>query len=278
MTAAQLKLLLFAIFIGFSFFSWLFKQIAKKRAEAEQQRRMRAMHLQELRTGRSEDPMAAGHGSGFEQPMLSASAGSSAPPASPLDERQRKLAELRRRAAQRSGASQPASSTPSAQVLAPQGSGLGSGPGSGQGVIVLPGGVTIRVNAPQSGQVIATQPAQRQAGRTAGGQPSQQNRQPKQAKQQNRPPKLTPEQLAQQQRQQAMARQPVPRPPVSRLPVSDTPDMEETRRLNADTDAPTVTSRPGRKSPVRNLANLSERDLRTAFVLTQVFGQPKCMQ
>ncbi len=269
MTAAQLKLLLFAIFIGFSFFSWLFKQIAKKRAEAEQQRRMRAMHLQELRTGRSDDSMAAGHGSGFEQPMLSASAGSSAPPASPLDERQRKLAELRRRAAQRSGASQPASSTPSAQVLAPQ--------ASGQGVIVLPGGVTIRVNAPQGGQVAATQPASGMAGRMAGAQPSQPNRKPKQPKQQKQP-RLSPEQLAQQQRQQAMARQPVPRPPASRLPVSDTPDLEETRRLNADTDAPTVTSRPGRKSPVRNLANLSERDLRTAFVLTQVFGQPKCMQ
>jgi hypothetical protein len=75
-----------------------------------------------------------------------------------------------------------------------------------------------------------------------------------------------------------MARQPVPRPPISRLPVSDTPDLSETNRLNADTDAPTVTPRGGRRSPVRKLASLSQRDLQTAFVLTQVFGRPKCME
>jgi len=271
MPASQLKLLLVAIFIAFSFFSWLFKAIAKKRAEAEQQRRMRAAQLEEMRTGRSEEPSAGGRSSPFVQPMLASSAASPPPPSFPLDDRQRKLRELRRRAAQRSsqqsGAPKPAS-VPSAQVLAPQ--------GSGPGVIVLPGGVTIRVNSPQSGQVASAQPA----GRFAGAQASQPNRQQKQSKQpkQQKQPRLSPEQLAQQQRQQAMARQPVPRPPVSRTPVSDTPDVEETQRLNADTEAPTVTARPGRKSPVRNLANLSQRDLRTAFVLTQVFGQPKCMQ
>lgn len=276
MTATNLKLLLFAIFIAFSFFSWLFKAIAKKRAEAEQQRRMRAAQLEEMRTGRSEDPSAGVRSSPFEQPMLASSAASPQPPSSPLDDRQRKLAELRRRAAQRSsqpsGAPKPGS-VPSAQVLAPQGSGPQVG---GPGVIVLPGGVTIRVNSPQSGQVASAQPAGRFAGAQAS-QPNRQQKQPKQPKQQKQP-RLSPEQLAQQQRQQAMARQPVPRPPVSRTPVSDTPDLEETQRLNADTEAPTVTARPGRKSPVRNLANLSQRDLRTAFVLTQVFGQPKCMQ
>jgi hypothetical protein len=284
MSGWQLQLLIFTIFIGFSFFSWLFKQIAKKRAEVEQQRRIREARMNELRTGRSDDSsMDAGRSGGFEQPMFVNQANTPNPAgaSSPMDERQRKLAELRRRAAQRSGAGAQASGVPgSAQVLAPQ-----TGDGM-PGVIVLPGGVTIRVNAPQAGtpggmqggQVVAAGP-----GRMASGS-AQQNRKQKQVppqqsrQQQNRPPRLTAEQQAQQQRQQAMARQPVPRPAVSRLPVSDTPDMEETRRLNADTDAPTVTGRPGRKSPVRNLVNLSQRDLRAAFVMSQVFGPPRSMQ
>lgn len=74
-----------------------------------------------------------------------------------------------------------------------------------------------------------------------------------------------------------MARQPVPRPPISRNPVSDTPDASETQRLNVDSEAATVTPRAGRRSPVRNLANMSQRDLRTAIILSEVFGPPKCM-
>lgn len=296
MNALNLKLLLFAIFIGFSFFSWLFKQIAKKRAEAEQERRMRDARMEELRTGRGDGPVTQTPRAGsFEQPLIGAQSNTPVIPAamtSSMDERQRKLAELRRRAAQRSSSPAPQGSDSAGggttQVLAPQGG------GGTPGVIVLPGGVTIRVNAPQGGaqggmpagmpagtqggQVMSTPP-----GRMASG-PSTQNRKPKQGQpqqnrpQQNRPPRLTAEQQAQQQRQQAMARQPVPRPPVSHLPVSDTPDLAETNRLNADTAAPTVTPRSGRRSPVLNLSSLSQRDLRTAFVLSEVFGAPRSMQ
>lgn len=272
MNAAQLKLLLFAIFIGFSFFSWLFKQIAKKRAEAEQIKRMRAAQLETMRTGRSGDSAAyesapaegAASGRSSGQGELTPIVGSS----SAGDERQRKLSELRRRAAQRSSGQRMGGAVAnegSAQVLAPQGSVVPPAAAK-PNVLVLPGGVTIKLNPQKSAQAQVV--GQQQRGTPARQQQKQKSRQPQ-------TPRQTSEQKAHVQRQQAMARQPVPAAVVSRNPVSDSPDASETKRLNVDTDAPTVTSRGGRRSPVRNLASLSQRDLRTAFILSEVFGSPK---
>jgi hypothetical protein len=262
MTAAQLKLLLFAIFIGFSFFSWLFKKLAQKRAEAEAQRRTRAMQLESLRTGRTQDTAPQFQSSPQAQPSPVAE--------QDMNDRQRKLAELRRRAAQRAGNLTQAPGLPSAQVLAPQ--------SAGQGIVVLPGGMTVRVNQTQPPQLQQPQRTQRQQSRSTP-LPTRQS-QPQRSNQPQRPKQAAPisaEQREQLHREQVMARQPVPRPPISRNPVSDTPDASETQRLNVDSEAATVTPRAGRRSPVRNLANMSQRDLRTAIILAEVFGPPKCM-
>lgn len=271
MSALQLKLLLAAIFVGFSFFSWVFKQIAKKRAEAEQMRRMRAAQLEALRTGRPE--------SNFQASPSNPSAALSQPIAEQdMDDRQRKLAELRRRAAQRAGNRTEAPGLPTAQVLAPQAGAQGTG------VVILPGGVAIKVNQPQGS--LQNQPGlQRTARQQSRSTPlPTRTAQPQQPRQQQRPqqqkpkrPQLTAEQQEQIHRDQVLARQPVPRAPLSRNPISDTPDASETQRLNADTEAAVVTPRSGRRNPVRNLANMSVRDLRTAFVLSEVFGPPRSM-
>ena len=219
----------------------------ERAAEKQKTSAQSAAEFEAIRTGR-----------GMEQVLLgspSAGAPTSNEPLTETDDpkarRERQLAELRRRAAVRSGQGSGVPPLTSRQIPIPVPSGTQSGGGSRQIRIQLPDGGTVDVGRSQS-------PPPRPA-------PKPQARPVQQPQKQQRPQRMTNEQAA----RQANQRQAVPTR-VQNTMVSDISEGSETHRLVADTEAARVTARPGRKGPV-----LGRAGLRQAMIMSEIFGRPR---